>query len=188
MDTSVAYVNGVKEPSLTGGLKVTNVELAFAAGPYTEMVRAIPLFQIRRTDTANLRSFTGVVCTVAGQNLWTSLAANILTTLLNKSLESQALKSGEVLQISDYSKGFRYKVQSPYYLLKTGDNVELQLDVQASEFDQNMTAAEKASKSGNKTGKLKLKFQYYTGDGSNKITYDNPIISQTYYCNLEETE
>lgn len=184
IDDAYCYVDGTKN-SLTG-LRITNVDLSFVTGPYTLMLRGCSEFDlIDSYGTVSPSSLSGYIGIAAGAtgSIGAQVAATVLSDLLSAGYSSKQITSGQWTLLTNGGKnsegrGFRYYVPNRYFMQHTDNYLEYQLDVAASNFGLS------SATSGDRTGKLEISFDFYTGDGSNKYskTYD---VTGRYYCTVE---
>lgn len=184
INNAYAYVDGVRS-DLTG-LRITNVDMSMASGPYTRMMRAFTTFDLHDSYTVGDPStLTGLVSVVAGSTgvNAASVAADILSLVLDKSLSTRALTNNctTLLDVNGsdvYGRAFRYYVPDRYFLQHTDNYVSFQIVTRASRFLQSSGTNDQ------RTGIVEVGFDYYAGDGTTKYHHDFDRITGSYYCDL----
>lgn len=184
INNAYAYVDGVRS-DLTG-LRITNVDMSMASGPYTRMMRAFTTFDLHDSYTVGDPStLTGLVSVVAGSTgvNAASVAEDILSLVLDKSLSTRALTNNctTLLDVNGsdvYGRAFRYYVPDRYFLQHTDNYVSFQIVTRASRFLQSSGTNDQ------RTGIVEVGFDYYAGDGTTKYHHDFDRITGSYYCDL----
>lgn len=183
IDEAYAYVDGTK--STLTGLRLTNIDLSFVTGPYTLMLRGYSEFNLYDSyvllDPSSISGYIGIAAGATG-SIGAQIATQVLSDLLEAGYSSKKITSGKWTLLTTGNKdsegrGFRYYVPNRYFMQNTDQFLEYQLDVTASNFGLSNAT------SGSRTGKIKISFDYYTGDGTTKYskTYD---VTGSYYCTV----
>lgn len=184
INNAYAYVDGVRS-DLTG-LRITNVDMSMASGPYTRMLRAFTTFDLHDSyslgDPSTLSGLVGIVAGATGVNA-ASVASDIFSLLLDKALSTKKLTNDCTTLLDSkgsdvYGRAFRYYVPDRYFLQHTDNYVSFQVVTRASRFLQS------SGTNGQRTGIVEVGFDYYTGDGTTKYHYDFDRMTGSYYCDL----
>lgn len=185
IDDAYSFVNGERN-SLTG-LRITNVNMSMASGPYTRMLRTLSDFNLQDsstggTDASRLLGSASVIAGATSANA-VGVTVDILSQVLNKTLSSNTLTHNCITLLNSsgndvYGRAFRYHVPSRYFLQYTDNNVSFQVVTRASSFMQS------TGTSGPRTGIIEVNFDYYAGSSSTLYSARYDRITGSYYCDL----
>ena len=177
-----AMVNGERS-SLTG-LRITNLDIAFATGEFTKIVSGTPRLKLHDSwFLTDPDSVNGVLGAVAGYNYATSSVYSVLSLLGSSVLENYTIEVNRATMFLPYAsegemRGFTFEVPSRYFLQHVGNLVAYNLEVTGSTFGGRSDAT-----AGYRIGAIDIVFDYYVGDGTTKTHVPVERITGIYHCN-----
>lgn len=189
-------INGYRQES--GNIRIQNIRLSFATGPYTMIMNATPYIDMEDTlnSLAVVSEFTGLA-SIAAMGLISGIdevsdltviaaeyAFEIIDMLQESDYTSRDIATNQtidfVVEDSDVGgRGFSFHAPSRYYLLNTENKFKYEMEVTASNY------SDPNASSGIRSVQLVVEYDYCSTRATANISSATPDpINQSYYCDL----